>query len=197
MTAILDLDPPAQQLMTLLKGVRDDQLTAPTPCAEYTVGDLLDHLMGLTVAFRQAATKSPGPAGESRPGEATVAHLNPAWRDRLPERLAELVAAWRDPAAWDGMTEAGGVRLPAEVMGGVAVNELVLHSWDLAQATGQPFTCDPDSVDACLTFTSAMSQPGAESGREGLFGPVVEVAASASVFDRVLGLSGRDPSWKP
>ncbi|MGH4019383.1 MAG: TIGR03086 family metal-binding protein [Pseudonocardiaceae bacterium] len=202
MTTILDFDPPARQLTRLVNGVTDDQLVARTPCEAYTVGDLLDHLMGLTIAFRNAATKSTGsedgePAQVSRPGEASAAHLRPDWRSRLPVQLSELVAAWKDPAAWEGTTEAGGVTLPADVMGRVAINELVLHGWDLARGTGQPFACDPTIAQACFEFTSMMSAPGEEAGREGLFGPVVEVSPDAPLFDRVLGLSGRHPSWTP
>lgn len=59
---ILDLEPPAGQLKTLLSGVTDDQLSARTPCESFTVGDLLDHLMGLTIAFTMAATMSTGAA---------------------------------------------------------------------------------------------------------------------------------------
>ncbi len=196
MTTILDLDLPARQLTKLVNGVRDDQLAASTPCERYTVGELLDHLMGLTTAFRNAATKS-GSDRPSGPGQGSAARLDPDWRTRLPRQLEELVAAWRDPAAWDGMTEAGGVTLPADVMGSVALDELVMHGWDLARGTGQSFVCDPASAKACLRFTSAMSAPGEEAGRDGLFGPVVEVPSDAPLFDRALGFSGRDPSWTP
>lgn len=192
----LDLDPPARELVTLVAGVTDDQLSASTPCAEYSVGDLLDHLVGLTQAFTDAATKSPPPGGStSPPPRGSTAHLDPAWRTLLPARLAALVAAWRDPAAWQGTMEAGGVRLPAEVMGTVVVGELVLHGWDLAGATGQPFSCDAGSTQACLEFTASMSEPGQEAGRDGLFGPVVDVPPDAPPLERALGLSGRDPAW--
>lgn len=195
MATMLDLDPPARQLTRLLTGVTDDLLTASTPCAGYIVGDLLDHLMGLTVAFRDAATKSAGASGP--PPTPSAAHLDPQWRALLPRQLEDLAAAWRDPGAWEGMTEAGGVTLPAEVMGSVAVDELVLHGWDLARGTGQPYEPDPASAEVCFEFTQAMSTPGEEAGREGLFGPVVGVPADAPMFDRALGFSGRDPSWTP
>ena len=194
MTRMLDLDPPARQLETLLTNVRDDQLPARTPCETYTVGDLLDHLMGLTVAFRDAATKSTGPEAAG-PGGASGANLDPDWRRRLPVQLRDLVSAWRDSAAWEGTTEAGGVTLPADVMGMVVVDELVLHGWDLARGTGQPFECDPASTQVCFEFTSMASAPGEEKGREGLFGPIVEVAPDAPLLHRALGLSGRDPAW--
>jgi len=160
---------------------------------------MLDHFMGPTKAFHDAATKTPPPegAGQPGPGSATEDNRDPEWRQRLPEQLDALVAAWQDPAAWEGMTEAGGVTMPAEVMGLVALDELVLHGWDLARGTGQPFTCDPASTQACFEFTSRSAEPGEEAAREGLFGPVVEVPPDAPLFDRALGFSGRDPAWGP
>ena len=207
MTRTYDLGPPARALDALLAATTEDHLRARTPCAEYTVGDLLDHLMGLTVAFRSAAEKSPGadtaqtgtdgPGESSGPPKGNAANLHPAWRERLPVQLDELVAAWREPSAWTGMTEAGGVTLPADIMGTVAVNELVIHGWDLARATGQAYECAPDSAQASFEFTSVAAAPGEGAGREGIFGPVVDVPPDATVLDRSVGLSGRDPSWRP
>ncbi|MER7457939.1 TIGR03086 family metal-binding protein [Micromonospora sp. NPDC126480] len=182
--------PAAGSLKTLLHGVTDDQLTRPTPCASWTVADLLDHLMGVTVAFRTAAEKGPdaAPAGPGDPGE-----LDPQWRSRLPVRLDELVAAWGEPAAWTGETSAGGVVLPAEVMGVVALNELVVHGWDLASATGQPYDVDDRTVE---TIHRLVSQQASSDGTPGLFGPSIALPAGAPLLDRVLGLTGRDPRWK-
>ncbi|MGN9806961.1 TIGR03086 family metal-binding protein [Micromonospora sp. L32] len=187
-----DFEPVARALETLLRGVTDDLLTCPTPCERWTVGDLLDHLMGLTVAFRIAAEKGPdaAPAG---PGNPSVAKLDPEWRSRLPVQLDELVAAWREPAAWRGETAAGGVVLPAEIMGIVALNELVVHGWDLASATGQPYDADNRTVE---TVSRLVSQQASSDGTPGLFGPSITLPAGAPLLDRVLGLTGRDPGWK-
>ena len=189
-----DLGPAAAQLAELFDGVADDKLDAPTPCTGYTVRDLLGHLQGLTLVFRDAARKSltVGPPPD-RPGDL----LTDDWRGRIADQLTELVAAWRDPAAWDGMTGAGGVELPSALAGKIALNELVLHGWDLARATGQPFDADPASVQASLEFTSLVNSPEWTIGREGLFADVVEVPADASPLHRTLGLSGRDPDWTP
>jgi uncharacterized protein (TIGR03086 family) len=193
---VLDLDPAAREVIRLLDGVPDDGLDAPTPCAGTPVAQLLDHLMGLSLAFTLAARKTP-PEGGSKPPDSSPDHLDPDWREVLPRRLGELAEAWRDPAAWAGMTEAGGVTMPAEVMGAVALDELVLHGWDLARATGQPFRCDPASTAAVLEFTTESAKPENAAGREGTFGPVVPVPADAPPLDRALGLSGRDPGWTP
>jgi len=199
MTTILDLGPAADQVKALVAGVTDDQLPAQTPCEGTSVATILDHFMGLTRAFHDAATKTPPPQGAVQPGPGTAsdANLDPEWRQRLPEQLDALAVAWKDPAAWEGMAEAGGVTMPAAVMGLVALDELVLHGWDLARGTGQSFACDPASTQAVFEFTSQAAEPEQAASREGLFGPVVDVPAEAPLFDRALGLSGRDPAWSP
>ena len=187
----LDLGPQAAEVARVVAGVRDDQLTDPTPCAGTSVAALLDHLVGLTVAFRMAAEKETPEGGPSADAE----HLPADWRTRLPMQLDGLAAAWQRPTAWEGTTEAGGVRMPASVMGVVALNEVLVHGWDLAVATGQPYRSDPTSVQACLAMVGDRSDPGNEP--EGLFGPVVPVPDDAPPFDRLLGQTGRDPGWAP
>ncbi len=189
---MLDLEPAAQQMSQLLDGIADTQLAAATPCPDYTLGDLVDHVGGLALAFTMAATKErlPGPP-QGPSGDAT--RLEADWRTRIPERLDALVEAWRNGDAWEGMTQAGGVDLPGDVAGRVALNELVIHGWDVAAASGQRFEVDPVSLEATLEFVAPMSEPGADRG--GLFGPVVEVPADSPLLDRVIGLSGREPSW--
>jgi uncharacterized protein (TIGR03086 family) len=188
-TTILDLEPPARRLAAVVDGIRDDQLTAPTPC-DIPVAALLDHVVGLTAAFRDCAAKIPS----TQPPESSADHLDPQWRTTIPRQLDELAAAWRDPAAWEGTATAGGVTMPAEGIAHVAIDELVLHAWDLARATGQRFEPDAASVEVVHGFTSQTAQQG---GVEGLFGPPVDVPADAPLFDRALGFSGRDPSWAP
>ncbi len=197
---MLDLEPAAREAARLLDGVTEEQLAGPTPCPGYPVAALLDHITGFSLAFTWAARKTTateGGSGESGPGLANAEHLDPDWRTLLPRRLGELAEAWRDPTAWQGMTEAGGMRMPAELIGAVALDELVLHGWDLARATGQPFTCDPVSTAAVLAFTSASAQPERAASRDGLFGPVIDVPEDAPTFDRALGFAGRDPAWTP
>ncbi len=188
MTTTPDLSPAAGQISTLVEHIDDEQLTAPTPCAEFTVRDLLGHLVGLTLAFRHAATKTPmGDQGESGQSGAELE----GWRTRLPAQLDSLVIAWRGPTAWEGTTEVGGIPLTGAMAGGFARNELVLHGWDLAKATGQPFDADPATVEACLSFTVEVI----EQGFGDAYGPPVAVDDGAPPLERLLGMAGRDPSW--
>jgi uncharacterized protein (TIGR03086 family) len=185
-TTTFDLAPAADELRRVLAGVGDAQLSAPTPCDGTSVAGLLDHLVGLTAAFARAAGKLPG-------GTASVgaAALPDDWRSRLPAQLDELVEAWRAPAAWEGVAEAGGVEMPAPVMAAVALDELVVHGWDLAVATGQEYRGDEESARRSLEFAASVGDD--PQSRAGLYGPAVPVPDDAPVLDRLLGATGRDP----
>lgn len=191
----LDLHPLVRQVKSLLYGVGDETLAERTPCEGWSVGDLVDHLTGLTWAFTQAARKATGTPGSSSPPPVpSVANLHPQWRSRLPPRLDDLAAAWAVPDAWTGTAEAGGVTLPADQMGIFAANELAMHGWDLARATGQDFAVDPRTLHVLIGFLSQ----GPAQGTPGLFGPMVPVdEEEASLLDRAVALGGRDPAWRP
>jgi uncharacterized protein (TIGR03086 family) len=185
-----DLEPAAHRIVALLEGVPDSALGDPTPCADTPVAGLLDHLMGLSEGLRAAAAKEPDRGAP----QASAANLEPDWRSVLPKRLDALVAAWRDPAAGEGTTSAGGIEMPAAEIAVVTLDELVLHGWDLARATGQPYEPDPADITTIMGFVEAF---GSAEGVPRLFGPAVPVPDDAPAFDRALGLSGRDPGWRP
>ncbi|SED43537.1 TIGR03086 family protein [Nocardioides exalbidus] len=191
MSDLVDLGPAGERLVAVAAHVTDDQLGGPTPCEGRTVGQLVAHLVGLTLAFRAAADKDFGPLTDTNPDDSGWPDPEPGWRDALATQVPAMTRAWRNPAAWDGMTRAGGVDLPGQVGGLVALDEIVLHGWDLARATGQPYDCDDATAEACMAFVGGFE----ESGTPGLFAPAVGVTDDASPFERVLARSGRDPQW--
>jgi uncharacterized protein (TIGR03086 family) len=176
----------------LVEGVPEDALGRPTPCSDWTLGDLLDHIAGSALAFTAAAAKTPLPAGPS----GNVANLPADWRTSLPRRLDALAEAWNDPESWTGMTSAGGVDLPGEVAGVVALDELVIHGWDLAKATSQDPGYDGPELEAVHRMVEQF-RAGETGEIEGLFGPKVEMDDDAPLLDRIVGLAGRDPEWRP
>lgn len=191
---MLELEPAAQHLALLVGGVSDDQLGASTPCPRYALGDLLDHVNSLSLAFTRAARKeSAASSGGAPPGDAS--RLGDDWRQRIPAQLDDLATAWRDPHAWQGMTAAGGLDLPAEIAGIVALNEMVVHGWDVSRATGQTYSVDDHLVEACMQFVSMSADDRTPDSP--LFGPVVPVPDDATALERLIGLSGRDPHWTP
>ena len=173
----------------LVEAVPDDALGRPTPCERYTVGDLLDHIGGAALAFAAAAHRKPLDGAPL----VDAANLAPDWRSRIPRDVVAMAEAWHDPEAWTGMTAAGGVDLPGEVAGVVALDELVIHGWDLAKATGQPAGYDGPGLEA----VHSMVQHFRAAGIEGLFGPLVPIPEDAPLLDRILGVAGRDPAWEP
>ena len=189
MTTHVDLGPAARRMARLVEAVPDDALDHATPCEDYRVGDLLDHIGGFALAFRAAAVKKPLDGAPA----ADAAHLGDDWRRRVPDDLLALAEAWRDPDAWSGMTAAGGVDLPGEVAGLVALDELVLHGWDLAKAIGQPAGYDGPGLEAVLGMVLHFRGRGVD----GPFRDEVPVPDDAPLLDRILGIAGRDPKWRP
>jgi uncharacterized protein (TIGR03086 family) len=187
----LDLGPQALIVARVADAVREEQLADATPCPQYAVRHLVGHLVGLSAAFRDAGRKDLG-ATTDTPPTSGLPDLTPGWRAELPELLAELAEAWRDPAAWTGETRAGGVELPGAVAGIVAADELVVHGWDLARATGQEYVPDEAALRAVYGMLAASVD---DPSRGSIFGPVVPVPRDAPLLDRVIGLSGRDPGW--
>lgn len=183
----------AAPLVEIVRNIKPDQLGARTPCAEYDVGGLVNHLLFWGPSLEGAARKEsvPPPATAESDVDATAGD----WATALEAQVERTAAAWSEPGAWDGMTHMGGpTELSASLVGGMVVGELIVHGWDLARATGQQQAWD----DELLGYVHEEIAKSAEQGRQmGVYGPEVAVPASASTLDRVLGLTGRDPAWTP
>jgi uncharacterized protein (TIGR03086 family) len=191
-----DLGPAARQMADLVRSTPDDLLGAPTPCPAYSVGDLLDHIGGLAKAFTWAATnESLDMPDQTASGDAS--RLEAGWRDRIAGHVLAMAEAWRDPAAWTGMTKAGPVEMPGEIGGLVALDEIVIHGWDLAVATGQPFAVDDASLEGAQSFLAMFSGPGTEEARGDGFGKERAAEPDAPLLERVLAMAGRDVRWQP
>ena len=187
----LDLGPATRATADVVAGVADDQLGDPTPCPDWVVADLLDHLGGLAVAFTMSARKEPlemsgGPGVDG-------SRLEPGWRDRIVAALHELGEAWATtPGAFEGRTQAGPIEMAADEAALVALDEVVVHGWDLARATGQAYDPDPVAAEFCVSFVEAFDAPADDGG---LFGAPVDVASDAPALDRLVGATGRRPDW--
>jgi uncharacterized protein (TIGR03086 family) len=189
-TDMTDLSPACQRTADVLARVTDEQLNQPTPCEKLRLDELIAHVGMLAQAFTAAARKDFGPLTDTPPTDG--AEIDDDWRTSYPQRLEELATAWKDPEAWQGMTRAGGVELPAEVMGSVALAEVVIHGWDVARAVGTPFECDPTTTAACLAHLAQFDA----AGTEGMFAAAVPIGDGAPDLDRVVAMSGRDPAWR-
>jgi uncharacterized protein (TIGR03086 family) len=189
----IDFKPVTDQVAGLLDVIGDDRLSAATPCEEFSVAQLLNHFLGLALAFEASARKDFGPF-TGGPPVLPSPEIDSEWRTLLPARLDALAEAWSDPESWDGDTRAGGVTLPAEIMGLVALNEVAVHGWDLARATGQDYELPSGIVEVLLEFDGQDADD--QAAREGIYAPVVEVA-DASPQEQLIAITGRDPHWRP
>ena len=193
---IVDLGPAAQRLADLVARIEDDELGKSTPCPAYTLGDLIDHVGGLALAFTAAAKKDTGKYGDQGPsGDAT--RLGDDWRTRIPRDLRTLARVWREPDAWSGMTRIAGMDAPAAMAGLTVADELVVHGWDVARASGQPYCSEPELLDAARSFLVQFASPDAPAGPDVPFGPSRQLPDEAPLLDRVVALAGRDPGWSP
>jgi uncharacterized protein (TIGR03086 family) len=178
------------EIVRIAHGTREEDFAASTPCEKYDVRALLNHLLYWAPVLELAARKQSVPT--DRPAEGDQDLTDGEWRNLLAERVQRLVTAWADESAWAGSTSMGGGEFPASVAGSMTLVEFVVHGWDLARATGQPFDCDDDVAQGVYTVLSGMAEQGRAMGA---FGPEVTVPESAPVLDRALGTAGRDPNW--
>jgi uncharacterized protein (TIGR03086 family) len=156
---------------------------------------LIDHVGGFAKVFAASARKEVGEL-TAQPPDPRADNLQPGWRARIAADLSALADAWDAPDAWEGMTQAGGQELPSAMAGRIALDELVVHGWDIAQATGQRFDCEAVTLGE-VEATVQQVRGGNDGDIPGLFGPVVAVGDDADALERVLSLTGRDPGWSP
>jgi uncharacterized protein (TIGR03086 family) len=182
------LDAAARQTVPVVRAVRDDQFDDPTPCADYSVRDLLNHLFHVVVSFQELAAR------RDADFSSTPDRLGASgdWRDRFAAETDDLTAAWAAPGADEGT--AGQMNLPARTVGGLALTDLTIHGWDLARATRQAYTADPAAVAEVSELVERMG-PTAREAKQ--FGEPVPVPHDASPVDRLLAATGRDPRWTP
>ncbi|MFF7930976.1 TIGR03086 family metal-binding protein [Streptomyces sp. NPDC007940] len=177
-----------ERAVPVVRGIADTELGAATPCAEYDVKELVNHLFQVVVQFQRLAAKEPSEFGAAAPDRVAE---GADWRERLVAETGRLVAAWSAPGADEGTT--GAMDMPARLVGAMALLDLTVHVWDLARATGQEYGEADAAVVEELAGAVATLEPTAR--KMGVFGEPVAVAGGASAFERLLAATGRDPRW--
>ncbi|ATL29600.1 TIGR03086 family metal-binding protein [Streptomyces formicae] len=176
----------ATRAVPVVRAIPDDRLGDPTPCADYDVRALVNHLLQVVVQFQELAAKrdSDFSATPDYVGEG-------GWRERFAVETGRLVDAWGEPGADQGTT--GAMDMPAGTVGCMALLDLTVHAWDLARATGQ----EPVAVDerVVLRLTEAVEGMAPMARKMGVFGEPVAVREGASGVERLLAATGRDPYW--
>ncbi|MGW4050599.1 TIGR03086 family metal-binding protein [Streptomyces sp. NPDC004779] len=177
----------SDRAVPLVSGTDDASLGAPTPCAEYDVRALLNHLFAVVVNFQALAAK------EAADFSATPDRLaEPEWRERFAVETGKLVEAWAAPGAEEGTS--GAMGLPARTVGAMVLLDLTVHAWDLARATGREFEPAPEVVAGLVDEVEGMAPMARKMN---VFGDAVELPPGASTFERLLATTGRDPRVGP
>ncbi|UBU14528.1 TIGR03086 family metal-binding protein [Nonomuraea gerenzanensis] len=179
-----------------IAAVRPEQWANPSPCARWTARDVVRHLVDMHgVMLRPLGLAlSPAPSVDDDPLAAFRA------------ARADVQAILDDPAraARECDTPAGRVTAERNI-DQVVSDDLPLHGWDLARATGQDDTIHPEDVERGWAAMGALPPdllatfrtPGAFGPGVEVFGPEVKVGEDASPQDRLLAFIGRDPGWQP
>ena len=194
MTETIDFAAQARLVSQLAAQTADEQLDAPTPCEAYAVRHLLGHLVGLSAGIPASARKNLGATTSTSTRLRRCRTWSPDGAAELDRNLRGMAEAWHGAGGLGGRDPGGRGTLPAAIAGRFALNELVLHGWDLARATGQDYR--PTRRASGSRMRCSCRWPRAPD-RVPVFGAPVAVGADAPLLDQVVALSGRRPDWAP
>jgi len=175
-----------------VNAVSPDQWDDPTPCTQWTVRDLVNHVVGedrWTVPLVEGRTIEE--VGTSLDGD--LLGDDPVRASLDAAMAATTVTAERLPGGGTVQLSYGEESMDEYVRQLLA--DHLVHGWDLAVATGQAYEPDPAALQATHAFLLAAAEDPTRGG--GIFGPVVPVADDAQLLERAVGLSGRTPGWTP
>ena len=175
----------AEHFTAIANGVSD--WDAPTPVKEWAARDIIRHLTTWLPEFVRSAagvTLPPGPPVDIDPVGSWTAQA---------VAVQELL---EDPATHQKQTD--HPHQPPQpldqALAQIYLNDVFLHTWDLARASGQDDTLDEA---LCAQMVDGMAAIEDIMRGSGQFGPRVPVPDDASAQDRLIGFIGRDPHWRP
>ncbi|WP_326774627.1 TIGR03086 family metal-binding protein [Streptomyces sp. NBC_01445] len=182
----------AERAVPVVRALPDDRLEAATPCAEYDVKALVNHVFQVMEQFQRLAAKQDSDFTQSAADRVAE---GPDWRERFGEEARKLVAAWSAPGAEEGKT--GAMNMPAATVGSMVLLDLTVHVWDLARATGQEYVPEGEALALVERLAGTVAELAPTARSMGVFGEAVPEPADASAFERLLAATGRDPRWAP
>jgi len=172
---------------TVVAGTRPEQLDNPTPCTEWTVRDVLNHLIGGCLSF------AAGSKGESRPMDDGEDHCAEDHVGEFDRAAKEALEGFSQPGALEKEFAMPWGNSPGVAALGLALADAVVHGWDIAQGTGQEIQIDDDIAAEIYGSTSQMMEPKGSYPRGDSFKEPVEVSGDAPARDRMLAYLGRQP----
>lgn len=181
---------------TLVHRIAPADLARPTPCAAWTLADLLAHMTAQHHGFAAAARGDGGdPAHwEVRPADGDAL----ARYGEAAERVVAAFAAVDGPDRAFDLPEFSRDRtLRAERAVGFHLIDYVVHGWDVARSLDLPYVPEPDVLAVALPIAEAVPGGEARKAPGGPFGPELPPAEGADPLDRILAVLGRRAGWRP
>jgi len=169
----------------------NDQFTAVTPCRDWDLQALLNHMILWTAYSAEHRARD-----EPLPDDLMTRDFaaEPATPPRTRPSSGRAVAAWSEPAAWERDLNVMGSPTPAADVGALLLAEMVLHGWTSPGPAGRRYACAEPVANAVLAAVEA----NAELFRKyDVFADRSPCPRRRPPFERALALSGRDPRWKP
>jgi uncharacterized protein (TIGR03086 family) len=177
----------AAEAARVARGVTAAQLTRPTHCPEWDVRALVNHwVLYTSYGLEHRALRKQLP--EELAARDFTADTD--WAEAYAAQLDRAVAAWSDPAVWEGDVDLGSAAMPAAGLASMIVKEMAVHGWDVATATGQEYRI---SEGAARLVLDVVETHGDLYRQYGGFADPITVHGDAPVFERALAASGRDP----
>jgi uncharacterized protein (TIGR03086 family) len=174
----------------LIAAVRDDQWSNPTPCPEWNVRAVVNHLVSGNRMFADILRGAPPAELENLRRMRDVDQLGDDPVRAYREAGAALRAAFSQPGVLEGVFQVPAGRVPGAVMLHLRITELLVHGWDVARATGQPARLPDDLAEEELAFSRGRSAPDVpRTGHP--FGPAQAVADDAPAIVRLAAYLGR------
>lgn len=167
------------------------QLDASTPCEEWTVAGLLQHVVAGNLWAAELATgRTIAEVGDRLDGDVLGEDVTHSYA----ESAALADAAFRVPGALSAPCDVSYGPVPGAVFCEHRFVDVLVHGWDLAVSTSGPQTLPPGLVAACWEVVEPQLP---ELEASGAFGTALEPSPDAPAQDRLLTALGRDPGWTP
>ena len=170
----------------LVDGVDASQWGEPTPCSEFTVKDLVSHMVGWSSSFVAAAE------GEKPAGDPTTYQVSDKSATEFRSAAERMVAGWSANGTDREVSLIGAGPMPGQMVFDMTLMEYLAHGWDLAKATGQPMPYTDEEAQAVHDLAEKhLTDQWRGDGKP--FGTIVDVPIEAPALERFAGFMGRMP----
>lgn len=177
-----------------IAGIGATPWTAKTPCSEWVLRQLVNHLIGIPVVLaRTAAGERLTPEEFSPDVMAEIDRVGEDPRTSFDAEAAAALSVCAQPGALAGVCVMARGEVPTAVLAKLAASDCLVHSWDVARATGQDAAIPTDLAEFALEFMRSFVSPNARGAQFSHFAPPVAVGDDASATDRLVAFLGRQP----